>query len=241
MPSRKSPHHKDPIRVLTKHQDATTKEIIYRVQLHDQIKYISVAPTTYPPKTEINIPIPHLSAFGTHNAARAYRTKPDHHFKYTFEHWPGVKRSFLWHPTHIHCPNWEDPLTLSTAIRTALPPSIATSTCYTKFNLINITELETETMIYRLLKNNNILHLAPEFRGHLNENGRVMGFVLQKVGEGRPSGVDFEACRGVLQRYHELGLLHGNITKEHFLIQADGTARMVRSSRYQASGIASWQ
>lgn len=52
--------------------------------------------------------------------------------------------------------------------------------------------IEAETRIYKLLQSSAI---APRFLGHIHEEGRVIGFLLEKV-EGRRAGMaDLEICQ----------------------------------------------
>lgn len=59
---------------------------------------------------------------------------------------------------------------------------------------------------------------APKFLGHLTENDRIIGFLLQKV-EGGPAGVDDLAnCEALLRRLHRLELIHGDVNQNNFIV-----------------------
>ncbi|KAI1184140.1 alpha-galactosidase A [Nemania serpens] len=64
--------------------------------------------------------------------------------------------------------------------------------------------------------------VAPEFLGHLTENGRVMGFLMEKL-EGRPAcSDDLAQCAALLKRLHglgDLGLVHGDINRYNFIVE----------------------
>lgn len=78
--------------------------------------------------------------------------------------------------------------------------------------------IEAETNIYQLLQSSRI---GPRFLGHIHEEGRVIGFLLEKV-EGRRVGIaDLEICRRALQRLHGLGVVHGGIYRYNFIIDSD--------------------
>jgi RIO-like serine/threonine protein kinase len=60
--------------------------------------------------------------------------------------------------------------------------------------------------------------IAPNFLGHLTENGITMGFLLQKV-DGEPACVnDLANCEAVLHRLHRLGMIHGDVNRYNFLV-----------------------
>ncbi|KAK0753435.1 hypothetical protein B0T18DRAFT_452276 [Schizothecium vesticola] len=63
----------------------------------------------------------------------------------------------------------------------------------------------------------------PRFLGHLTEEGRVIGFVLEYISNAGAAGPgDLAACQSVLQKLHSLGVKHGDINKHNFLVRDDG-------------------
>lgn len=76
--------------------------------------------------------------------------------------------------------------------------------------------MEAETRMYQVLKDQDI---APKFLGHIHEAGRVIGFLLEKVPDGRNAEpADLEICKAALRRFHALGFLHGDCNKYNFII-----------------------
>ncbi|UZP35579.1 hypothetical protein NXS19_003395 [Fusarium pseudograminearum] len=70
--------------------------------------------------------------------------------------------------------------------------------------------------------------IGPVFLGHIHENGRVIGFLVEEVRGARTAEPeDLAACQHSLRKLHELGILHGDINKHNFLIGADGEAVLV--------------
>ncbi|KAH7262450.1 hypothetical protein BKA59DRAFT_463782 [Fusarium tricinctum] len=64
--------------------------------------------------------------------------------------------------------------------------------------------------------------IGPVFLGHIHENGRVIGFLLEEVPGARTAEPgDLAACQRSLRRLHELGIMHGDINKHNFLIRGD--------------------
>ncbi|KAF2168883.1 hypothetical protein M409DRAFT_52876 [Zasmidium cellare ATCC 36951] len=82
-----------------------------------------------------------------------------------------------------------------------------------------IPRIERETRIYQILNQRKAEDLAPRFLGHIHENGRTMGFLLEKM-QGRTcaSIEDLRDCEAILRKFHELGLIHGDVNRFNFLV-----------------------
>ncbi|KAL2756823.1 hypothetical protein ACRALDRAFT_1062506 [Sodiomyces alcalophilus JCM 7366] len=79
--------------------------------------------------------------------------------------------------------------------------------------------IEAETRMYQVLDDQGI---APKFLGHIHEEGRVIGILLEKVPDGRPAEPpDLGRCKAALERFHALGYLHGDCNKYNFVIRPD--------------------
>lgn len=85
-----------------------------------------------------------------------------------------------------------------------------------------IGHVAAETTAYEWIKGHDI---GPAFLGHLAEEGRVIGFVMARVGgEGLESGFchaqegDLPLCQSSLERLHALGIRHGDINTYNFLV-----------------------
>jgi predicted Ser/Thr protein kinase len=83
--------------------------------------------------------------------------------------------------------------------------------------------IEKETRVYRDIDGRGI---GPKFLAHLIENGRTMGFLIEYLVFRSPSKEDLSACIAVLRRLHSLGLVHGDVNRNNFLIM-DGYARLI--------------
>lgn len=76
--------------------------------------------------------------------------------------------------------------------------------------------LENETTAYQWISGHNI---GPRFSGHLTENGRVFGFLMERVKGARHAQIqDIDDCREVLSRLHRLGVRHGDTNRFNFLV-----------------------
>lgn len=89
-----------------------------------------------------------------------------------------------------------------------------------------ITYMKAETHMYKILSS---LDIGPRFLGHIHENGRVIGFALEKLAGRRHAGPgDLATCQAALRRLHAHGILHGDVSRYNFLIDlVDGTVVMI--------------
>ncbi|KAI1101735.1 alpha-galactosidase A [Jackrogersella minutella] len=85
--------------------------------------------------------------------------------------------------------------------------------------------MEAETRMYQILEGRG---MAPKFLGHIHEAGRVIGFLLEKIPDGRNAEpADKEICRAALRRFHALGFVHGDPNKYNFIIRPDGQVLLI--------------
>lgn len=93
--------------------------------------------------------------------------------------------------------------------------------------------IEHETFIYSIIEQYREPGdpiIAPRFLGHVAENGRVIGMLLEKLegdfaskGEG-----DLPACKEALQNFHRMNLIHGDINRYNFVIDREREPVSVR-------------
>ncbi|KAK4997906.1 hypothetical protein LTR66_002766 [Elasticomyces elasticus] len=84
--------------------------------------------------------------------------------------------------------------------------------------------LNAETVAYQWIEGRGI---APEFLGHLTEEGRVIGFLMERITDGHhASPKDLSSCQEILSKLHRLGIKHGDINKHNFIIH-DGRANLL--------------
>jgi predicted Ser/Thr protein kinase len=76
--------------------------------------------------------------------------------------------------------------------------------------------MENETTAYQWIDDYDI---GPRFLGHLTEEGRAIGFLMERIPAERHAGPqDLESCQEALSRLHDLGIRHGDINRFNFLI-----------------------
>jgi len=87
-----------------------------------------------------------------------------------------------------------------------------------------------ETEIYRYIQEKGLNQekgLTPKFLGHLAEEGRIIGFVLEKC-PGRHAGPEnLAACREIVSKLHAIGILHGDVNRHNFLVSENGSVVMI--------------
>lgn len=196
-----------------------------------RVKYVTVAPGVLPPDSRTFGPavlagLPpfppgdwNVGHVGSTAAAAAATGEPAFLSTATAS-LPGVKAT--WHATRI------DHLELRTVERLRQSIHIVSHPLFDRPVVAKFTEfpwqtpyVEAETAAYRWLEGSGVA--APRFLGHLVEEGRVIGFVLEYIGNARAAGPgDLAACQGVLKKLHALGVKHGDINKHNFLVRDNG-------------------
>lgn len=86
-----------------------------------------------------------------------------------------------------------------------------------------IKDIDKESKGYLLVNSHNI---GPKVLGHITEEGRVIGLVLERL-DGHPATLEhLAACKEALGKLHDLGLQHGNLWCKSFVVK-DGKATIV--------------
>ncbi|KAL9099212.1 MAG: hypothetical protein Q9163_005255 [Psora crenata] len=109
------------------------------------------------------------------------------------------------------------------------------STIIAKFAVFlwEIPYFEAETVAYQWIDGKNI---GPRFLGHLTEEGRVIGFLVEEVPNARRSNPDdLSLCQEALARLHSLGIRHGDVNRHNILI-CDGRATLIDFEGVQKCG-----
>ena len=84
---------------------------------------------------------------------------------------------------------------------------------------LEIPYLDSETSAYQWIQNHQI---GPQFLGHLTEEGRVIGFAMERITSCRhATPEDLVLCQQTLSKLHRLSIKHGDINKHNFLIHED--------------------
>ncbi|KAF2207768.1 hypothetical protein CERZMDRAFT_88239 [Cercospora zeae-maydis SCOH1-5] len=123
----------------------------------------------------------------------------------------------VWHPISVDCLDLTYGNKLRSGVYEATSPQFS-QTIVAKFARFpwEIDALEKETEAYQWIDGQDI---GPIFLGHLVEEGRTIGFLMENITDARhASENDLEICRHKLCSLHRLGILHGDVNKYNFLI-----------------------
>ncbi|KAJ5443850.1 alpha-galactosidase A precursor [Penicillium daleae] len=136
---------------------------------------------------------------------------------------PGVQNT--WHSTYVDYLELSIERKLRTGIYEA-KCSLFDDIVVAKFARFpwEVQYIENETTAYQWISGHNI---GPQFLGHLTENGRVIGFIMERITDARHAGTqDCETCGEVLSRLHNLGVRHGDTNRFNFLVR-DSKATLI--------------
>ncbi|OJJ47625.1 hypothetical protein ASPZODRAFT_131171 [Penicilliopsis zonata CBS 506.65] len=194
----------------------------YRVRIGNQVKYLVISPQTFDRDT-LSFPIPSLPGLPWSDewtVAYISRDKETGGLKTSLSKrkLAGVKGQ--WHHTLVDCLEVEKSKSL-TAMAYEASHSILPTPMIAKIARFEweIPRIERETRAYQLLESSG---LTPRFLGHLHENGRIIGFLLEKV-DARPASLqDLVVCETALRKLHALGFLHGDANRYNFLVGEEG-------------------
>ncbi|KAI9792979.1 MAG: hypothetical protein M1816_001301 [Peltula sp. TS41687] len=81
-----------------------------------------------------------------------------------------------------------------------------------------INYFDHETEAYRWIEGKG---LEPKFLGHLTEEGRIIGFLLEKVEGRRACPDDLKLCQAITSKLHHLGILHRDLNRHNFIVNSD--------------------
>ncbi|KAK4108643.1 alpha-galactosidase A [Canariomyces notabilis] len=203
----------------------------YRVRIGDQVKYLIIAPGTFDRDT-LSFPLQSLSDLPYDQewtVAYISRDKLSGDLKSLLMTRPLAGVECQWHHASIDCLQLQSTKQLTPTVFEAvllhsnasiMPPSPETTVIakIARFEW-EVPRIKQETRAYQLLEGHG---LAPRFLGHVHENGRVMGFLLEKI-EGRSASLaDLDMCEAALGKLHALGLIHGDVNRYNFLVTEEG-------------------
>lgn len=217
----------------------------YRVRIGHQVKYIIISPKTFDRDT-LSFPIeslPSLPWCDEWTVAHISRDETSGDLRTSIANKPLAGVKCQWHHAVFDCLALKRVKVLTGAAFEAVLHPILPITFQMPATVIakiarfewEIPRIERETRAYQLLENSG---LTPRFLGHIHENGRIMGFLLEKI-EGRPASIqDLDICEAALGKLHKLGFLHGDVNRYNFLV-VEGGVTILDFERLQEK--ASWE
>lgn len=232
--------------------DPAGEEDNYLRLLHDNkhIKYVTVAAGVYPSHdmcfaptiTALLEPLlpPGVWNYGYIN--KHPKTGIPHFAEVAQKEFSSV--SNVWHPTKVDY--------LDLVLGGKLMPGVYDATCsrfatplVAKFACWDweIGYMEDEYTAYQWIEGHNI---GPKFLGHITEEGRVIGFLLERVadetGDARhATPEDLKVCQQALAKLHNLGILHGDLVKYNILITSKGATLIDFSTARKSDDISAFE
>lgn len=190
------------------------------------IKYITIAPGVFaiddmcfgPSITRLLPAIP-TGNWNYGYIARDPRTSRPYFAQAITRDMKGIKN--VWHSTKVDHLELVTGKKLRSGVYEATCPQFLTTVIF-KFARFEweIDALDSECAAYQFIEGRCI---GPRFLGHVSEDGRVIGFLMDKVEDARhPTTSDYASCVKALTNLHRLGLLHGDLNKHNILINSKG-------------------
>ncbi|KAJ3555561.1 hypothetical protein NPX13_g10331 [Xylaria arbuscula] len=197
-------------------ETSTRDDSYFRIRYNDKVKYVVVIRGTFN-SDELCLPLYSLPPLPYEDdgwtVARVSRNPGSPQLQFVLENRPlqGVKE--IWHPEQVDC----------LALKRVQRLTMNVSECTRKGQ-----EAPQSTVI---AKSRDLRHVV--------EQGRVIGFVLEKL-HGKSASIEHRArCTEVLGRLHRLGLLHGDVNRHNFMV-GDGWTKMIdfeKSKETQDEGL----
>jgi len=132
----------------------------------------------------------------------------------------------VWHNRRVDMLSIQNKLEedLSTLVRTVtLENGVHAVAKIARFDF-EIPRIEQETKVYQAIEGKEI---GPSFLGHLMEEGRAMGLLIEHVKGKRAGKEHLQACQDVLKRLHGLGIAHRDCNRHNFVAVADGRVLLI--------------
>ncbi|KAI0867400.1 alpha-galactosidase A [Hypoxylon argillaceum] len=209
--------------------DDDSVESEYRLRIGNQVKYLVISPGAFDRDT-LSLPLqslPPLPYNEKWTVANISRDKTSGELKTSIVNRTLAGVKCQWNHNKVDCLELEKTKQLTAMVFEAVSHSILPITLPSRATMIakiarfewELPRIEQETRADQLLKGYG---LAPRFLAHVHENGRIVGFLLEKI-EGRSASIqDLSVCEAALRKLHKLGLVHGDVNRYNFLITEEG-------------------
>jgi serine/threonine protein kinase len=233
--------HTEPLKTIPKadikvlNQEISDEEGTYRIQAGHRVHYLTIPTTVFDEPTTCRpyLLIPQLPEFPDSDWTTMHISRGENgqlESTISYDVLPSIQR--IWHPQLIDVLALEQTERHRSHVHEVIyngKPAISKIATFEW----QLSSRRSENMVYSELAEHQSEKpeepaLAPQFLGHLVENGRVIGFLLEKVEGGFASIEDLPKCEDALRRLHAIGLVHGDVNRYNFIInRSDGHVRMV--------------
>lgn len=217
-------------------QEISDEEGLYRIRAGQRVYYLTIPTEVFDEHTMCRpyLLIPQLPSLSDISWSKISLTRNgDGSLAVTASPDPMREVTFAWHEKRIDVLSLPRTKRLRSGVFETIyedRAAVAKIACF-EWHIPRVTR---ETWAYCVLtqsqRPDEALPIAPEFLGHLVENGRVIGFLMEKL-DGRPACLDdLTQCEALLRRLHglgDLGLVHGDVNRYNFIVE-EGPGGVIR-------------
>ncbi|KFZ07216.1 hypothetical protein V501_06671 [Pseudogymnoascus sp. VKM F-4519 (FW-2642)] len=210
----------------------------YRIRAGQRVHYVTIPTNVFDDDTMCrpHLLIPQLPNFPDKNWTTMEVTrKPDGPLESKLSHEPLPAVRMTWHPKTIDVLSLEKVKQHRSGVHEVLYsglPAICKIACFGW----QIPRIEHETYTYSAVEEYRQPAdpvIAPAFLGHVTENGRVIGMLLEKLEGDSASTDDLPACTKALENFHLMNMVHGDVTGYNFIIDRSKEPVHVRLVDYE--------
>lgn len=206
------------------------EEGVYRIKIGDKVGYLTIPVGTFDDDTMSR---PYLLIPQLPKLPRSHWTKirlepgsGEAPLNMTIDDSPLPELEGNWHPNYIDILSLERNKRHRSNVHEVVYKSTPAIAKLAPFEW-DFPRIENETWAYWVLdeyqrRHPNESSPCPKFIGHLTENGRRMGLLLEKKEGVKASLEDLESCECALRKLHSMGLVHGDVNRYNFIIDKEG-------------------
>ncbi|KFH47911.1 hypothetical protein ACRE_011500 [Hapsidospora chrysogenum ATCC 11550] len=213
---------KNEIEVLN--QEIDERNGLYRIRAGSRVHYVTIPTGTFDDDTMCrpHLLIPQLPDFPDYDWTKMQVSRDNGNIglRSTLSSEPLAEIQEIWHPRRIDVLSLVRTKRLQSGVHEVLCEGRPAISKIARFEW-EVPRIDRETWAHRILVENRLpdeAPFAPKFLAHLTENGRVIGFLMEKA-EGTPAGLnDLKSCQALVRRLHYLGLVHGDVNRYNFVV-----------------------
>ncbi|GKU05060.1 alpha-galactosidase a [Fusarium langsethiae] len=217
-----NPLPRQPIVLSMSVDDYGSCESLYRLLMGDQVKEIAISAGTFDFET-LKFPLkflPRLPDNEKWNVAHFSRDEASSNLRIFFSNWkiPGLEHQ--WHHTlvdhrDLEMGEWVYKMTFKVISHSTILPRV-NMMAKIAHSESELPFIEQESSVYQLLEGTRF---ALRFLGHIHENGRIIGFLLERMIGQSVTSIDVEDWQEALREFHTItGLLLGKVDKNAFVM-----------------------
>lgn len=195
----------------------------YRIRAGQRVHYVTIATNVFDDDTMCrpHLLIPQLPDFLDNKWTRMEVIRmPDGSLSSELSHEPLPAVEMTWHLETIDVLSLEIVKRHRSGVHEVLYsglPAIGKIACFDW----QIPRIEHETFTYSVVEEYREPGdpvITPTFLGHVTENGRVIGMLLEKLEGDSASMDDLPACREALKNFHLMNMVHGDVNRYNFIV-----------------------